>query len=350
MSTDLKMAAVLHALQIAALRRERVFRDRHHPLDVYDDQQMFKLYRFTRQGCLHIIDMISDRLEHRTRRNRALSPSLQVFLSLRYYATGSVMDDTRCIHGVHLSTASRTIRRVTLALCELKDEVIKFPETLEKVRDTQVSFFEVAGFPNIVGAIDGTHVNLHGAPLGEEEYIYVNRKGRHSINVQLICNTQYKITNVVARWPGSTHDSRILRNSAIGQRFANGELQGILLGDSGYRLERWLMTPVRDPHTEAERRYNRAHCRTRVVIEMVNGQLKNKLRCLIASGLQLSPERACDVIVACCVLHNVSKDLREPNYHEGGEEDVELPPIDQAYDPVGEGAATRRDIIDTYFT
>lgn len=118
------MAAILFAIQHAAIRRERVFRDRLHPLDLYDDQQMFKLYRFTRQGCLHIIDRLEDRLAHQTARNHALPPSLQVFVALRYYATGSVMDDTRCIHGIHLSTASRTIRRVTQALCELKDEVI----------------------------------------------------------------------------------------------------------------------------------------------------------------------------------------------------------------------------------
>ena len=64
--------------------------------------------------------------------------------------------------------------------------------------------------PTLSGPVDGTHVELHGAPL-DDEYIYTNRKGKHSINVQLICNARYKITNVCARWPGSTHDSRVLR-------------------------------------------------------------------------------------------------------------------------------------------
>ena len=82
-----------------------------------------------------------------------------------------------------------------------------------EVREAQIGFFQIAGFPNVVGAIDGTHVNLLGAPLGEDEYLYVNRKGNHSINVQLICDHRYRLTNVVARWPGSTHDSRILRVS-----------------------------------------------------------------------------------------------------------------------------------------
>ena len=61
-----------------ALRRERVFRDRKNPLDEFDDVQMFKKYRFTRFGCMHIIDLLEAGLQHPTRRNRALPASLQV--------------------------------------------------------------------------------------------------------------------------------------------------------------------------------------------------------------------------------------------------------------------------------
>ena len=119
------MAALLYAIQnAAALRQERVFRDRTHPLDLYSDNEMFKLYRFTRQGCVHLINRLEPIIEHPTNRNHALPASLQVFIALRYFATGAVLDDTSCIHGIHSSTASRTIRRVALALYQLRDEVI----------------------------------------------------------------------------------------------------------------------------------------------------------------------------------------------------------------------------------
>jgi hypothetical protein len=88
------------------------------------------------------------------------------------------------------------------------------------------------------------------------EYAYVNRKGKHSLNVQLICDVNFKIMNVVARWPGSTHDSRILENSAIGDMFESGRLQGMLLGDGGYPQKNYLMTPFRNPNTPAQRAYN----------------------------------------------------------------------------------------------
>ena len=37
---------------------------------------------------------------------------------------------------------------------------------------------------------------------------FVNRKQFYSINVQAVCDSDAFITNIVARWPGSTHDSR----------------------------------------------------------------------------------------------------------------------------------------------
>ena len=59
----------------------------------------------------------------------------------------------------------------------------------------------------------------NGAPLRDEGYVYVDRKGFHSLNVQVICDANYHITNVVARWPVSTHDIAGLQASIIGDRF-----------------------------------------------------------------------------------------------------------------------------------
>ena len=87
--------------------------------------------------------------------------------------------------------------------------------------------------------------------------LFVAFTGVYSINVQLVCDAKYRILNVVARWPGSTHDSRILHESRLGHAYQNGDLHGILLGDSGYPLKPWLMTPILNPQTAAEEAYNR---------------------------------------------------------------------------------------------
>ncbi|KAJ8933894.1 hypothetical protein NQ318_001687 [Aromia moschata] len=113
---------------------------------------------------------------------------------------------------------------------------------------------------------------------GEDGEIYRNRKSYFSINVQLVCDSDLRINNIVARWPGSTHDATIFNNSRLRARFEGGEFGGgILLGDSGYPLKSYLLTPFANPATHAQQLYNESHIRTRNCIERANGVLKKKI-------------------------------------------------------------------------
>lgn len=101
----------------------------------------------------------------------------------------------------------------------------------------------------------------------ENPEIYRNRKHYFSINVQATCDTNLQFTNIVARWPGSTHDAQIFDNSVLCAQFENIEYTGILLGDGGYGCKKYLLTPLQRPLTESQRLYNYSHIRTRNVIE-----------------------------------------------------------------------------------
>ncbi|KMQ84620.1 nuclease harbi1 [Lasius niger] len=80
-----------------------------------------------------------------------------------------------------------------------------------------------------------------------------------------------------------------------------------LLGDSGYPLEPWLMTPIINaPEESAEARYTQCHSSTRNCVERMFGLLKNVWRCLLGHRvLHYDPIMAANITVACAVLHNI---------------------------------------------
>ena len=50
----------------------------------------------------------------------------------------------------------------------------------------RASMYQIAGFPCVIGCIDRTHIRIQAPSQNEQNY--VNRKGYHSVNVQVICD------------------------------------------------------------------------------------------------------------------------------------------------------------------
>ncbi|KAL1246762.1 hypothetical protein QQF64_034299, partial [Cirrhinus molitorella] len=62
--------------------------------------------------------------------------------------------------------------------------------------------------------------------------------------------------------------------------------------DKGYPLTEYLITPLANPATEQEHRFNTAHIRTQATVERCIGLLKGRWLCLrSAGGPQLSEPR-----------------------------------------------------------
>lgn len=80
------------------------------------------------------------------------------------------------------------------------------------------------------------------------------------------------------------------------------------VGDSGYPLEPWLMTPVEGAaEGTRESRYNKKHTSARNCIERLNGVLKSRFRCLLRHRtLNYKPVKCGHIINSCAVLHNMA--------------------------------------------
>jgi hypothetical protein len=62
------------------------------------------------------------------------------------------------------------------------------------------------------------------------------------------------------------------------QNLLESEDLGYLLGDSGYALKSYLMTPVLSPSSRAEQVFNDRHIAGRSVVEKAFGLLKSRFR------------------------------------------------------------------------
>ncbi|XP_052761808.1 putative nuclease HARBI1 [Mya arenaria] len=161
---------------------------------------------------------------------------------------------------------------------------IRWPDQAEQDR-TKAAFRDVAGFPCVIGLIDGTHVRVM-KPSNEQERGFINRKGFPSINVMAVCDEK-----------GSLCPS-----------MPSG--QGLLM-TALYAYARYLLTPFRTADTDRKAAYNRAHCRTCVIVESTFGRWKKRFG-ILHGEVRLVTEKAPTIIMACAVLHNIAIILGEP--------------------------------------
>jgi len=136
--------------------------------------------------------------------------------------------------------------------------------------------------------------------------MYRNRKGYFSINVQTICDADLRIQNIVATFPGSNHDSTIFNYSSIRGKFERGEMKdSILVGDSGYALNKFLMIPFLNPTGDGQNTYTEAQIRARNAVERSYGVWKKRFP-VLAVGINEKLKSVESIIVATAVLHNIA--------------------------------------------
>ncbi|XP_066584148.1 putative nuclease HARBI1 [Prorops nasuta] len=195
---------------------------------------------------------------------------------------------------------------------------------IEERRKNIEEFSRIGNFPDVIGAIDCTHVLINN-PGGINGESFRNRKGWFSLNIQVVGGPNLEINDIVIRHPGSAHDALIFDRSAIRARFERNEIKGILLGDGGYPNRPYLLTPLINPVTDAENRYNTAHIKTRYVIERLFGVWKKRFPCL-HYGLRTKLLTSAATIAAVAVLYNIGikynqNEIYDNDFYEYGSSD-----------------------------
>lgn len=125
----------------------------------------------------------------------------------------------------------------------------------------------------------------------------------------MVCDANLKIRNIIARWPGSVHDSTIFNDSPLCAQLERGDFGNMsILGDSGYPCRPYLLIPLLQTRTPAEEAYNRSQIATRNPIERLFGVLKRRFPCL-QNGMGFKIDNIPPVVVTCAVIHNIIQDV-----------------------------------------
>ena len=126
------------------------------------------------------------------------------------------------IHGIGGRSASKCIHTVANAICERMDQFIRWPTPEESTRTKQKFYDSTCGFPCIVGLVDGSQIPIWGPHPPADEAVFINRKGVHAINCQLVCDADMKFFSLDAQWPGPSHDAHTMRYSEVHDKFEAG--------------------------------------------------------------------------------------------------------------------------------
>ncbi len=140
---------------------------------------------------------------------------------------------------------------------------------------------------NVLRAIDGTHIRIKAAK--ENKVDYYSGYQQYNVFCQGVVDVHTHSLDIVAGFPGSMHDSRVLRNTRIAQvldegfsipqfKIADQDVSPYLAGDSAYPLMSSILKPFSDSTSDpAEKKFNKELSRARVAGKCALGRDEIKI-------------------------------------------------------------------------
>ena len=201
----------------------------------------------SRRTFQFVVNQVRNSVEKRDSRFReAVSIEERVAVALWRLASGNAYRTVSFTFGIGKSTAVEITNSVIHILNELYEDWITFPASVQETGEAIQRFSDnnLFNILQILGAIDGSHIPIKSPKHNKESYF--NRMHFNSMNLKAVDG---RFLDISAGFPGSIHDSRVLRMSGLyGRLLGNDILQGpyinlnsvsigpLIVGDSAYPI------------------------------------------------------------------------------------------------------------------
>ena len=330
-------------------------------LNRYQDHLWREHFRVSRDTFQHICGLVGPQLmRQNTILRGAITVEKRVAVALWRLATGISYRTVGLTFGIGRCTAMNVKDEFCSALMRRANDFIKFPKAEAETRQAIQKFQDISHFPQVVGALDGSHIPIK-APK-EELNEYVNRKSFHCIVLQGVADANRKFLHVSTSYAGSIHDARVLRMSSLLTAIEDGgilhsplrriggmQVKPLIVADPAYKLRCMKPFPQTRALTDRQRDFNKSLSSARVAVEQAFGLLKGRWRCLL-DKLDESVDKVPSTIITCCILHKICLEVNDGTEIDvANDEDGFLRVPLPGHDINADGARLRNTIKDTLY-
>ncbi|CAI5638196.1 unnamed protein product [Oreochromis niloticus] len=271
----------------------------------FNDDDTRPNFRLSRESVNMLLNHLKEDRRH------CWGATIEVLVFAFWLASGASYRVVSRVFAIPHSTVHCIVQRVTEEVAAIRHQVIHLPRTPEDLHIVSHGFTELArhrAFLKAAGATDCCHVCIKPSS-GPDGQCYRSRKLVPSIILQAVCDHQGRFIDTCVGWPGSVHDSRVLRNSPLYRQAISPPPGHFILAHGGYPcLQHPLpfITPYKRPvQCVGALRFNSHHSRARCIIERAFGMMKTRFRAIFLQTQEVHHTFVPHVITACAILHNI---------------------------------------------
>lgn len=254
-----------------------------------------------------------------------LSPNDQVAVALIRLSSGESLANIGKSLRINQSTVSEVTWRFVEAMEGKGMHHLQWPSTEAEMEEIKSKFEKIHGLPNCCGAIDNTHIVMTLPTVDKSNDVWIDREKKHSMVLQAIVGPDMRFCDALIGYPGSLSDALVLENSRFFKLCEEGErlngkkielqegkkLGEYIIGDTGFPLLPWLVTPYQCTVPDHQAEFNKRHAATQAVAQIALARLKEMWR--IIHGVMWLPDKhkLPRIIFVCCLLHNIVIDMED---------------------------------------